>query len=546
MLDDIRAGAVDAVVVWHLDRLHRQPKELEEFFEVCDAAGLTALASVTGDIDLVDPRRPVPGAYPRRRGPQGERRQEPADQPQAPGARAGGQAAGGGDSPIRLPRRPADGRADRGGRDPRGCRAHSRGRQPPRRRVRLERPRRARFRRARGPSQVLRRMLMSPAAVRPARLPGRDRRNRRVGADHHPRRDAQLRAILGDPARTTRRTVRRYLLSGGLLACAICARRRSSPDRGATATRRYVCAKGPGCRAAAGSRSSPTRRRADRRGGAVPARHARARRRAGRCRQRGRRGRGRAGRGRAADRASSTSSPARTASGRSRSPSTSPRGSRSRPGSRPRKRKVSRLTQTTAIAGYVGDGAALRERLGGPAADPSAGDRRRGARPRGRPPGRPRPDTLRPRPRRARLARSDRAAPRARLDRDARSRDLGRHALRRTGPLDPRRAISRRRTSRPRRPHRGRSVPRLLVARAPDPLGRCTHVRLGPADDLVSRRAADRHRLAAGSPARPRTDGARRLAAGGRGPCRRTSRGSGRRAAPRRACPSRPAGRRAA
>ncbi|MGZ6269833.1 MAG: recombinase family protein, partial [Candidatus Limnocylindrales bacterium] len=49
MLDDIRAGAVDAVVVWHLDRLHRQPKELEEFFEVCDAAHLSALASVTGD-----------------------------------------------------------------------------------------------------------------------------------------------------------------------------------------------------------------------------------------------------------------------------------------------------------------------------------------------------------------------------------------------------------------------------------------------------------------------------------------------------------------
>ena len=28
MLDDMRAGAVDAVVVWHLDRLHRYPKYL--------------------------------------------------------------------------------------------------------------------------------------------------------------------------------------------------------------------------------------------------------------------------------------------------------------------------------------------------------------------------------------------------------------------------------------------------------------------------------------------------------------------------------------
>jgi resolvase-like protein len=31
MLDDIQGGFIDAVVVWHLDRLHRQPRELEEF-----------------------------------------------------------------------------------------------------------------------------------------------------------------------------------------------------------------------------------------------------------------------------------------------------------------------------------------------------------------------------------------------------------------------------------------------------------------------------------------------------------------------------------
>lgn len=52
MLDDIRAGVVDAVVVWHQDRLVRHPKELEEFFEICDAAGVREMATVTGDIDL--------------------------------------------------------------------------------------------------------------------------------------------------------------------------------------------------------------------------------------------------------------------------------------------------------------------------------------------------------------------------------------------------------------------------------------------------------------------------------------------------------------
>ena len=52
MLADITDAAVDAVVVWHLDRLHRQPRELEEFFDVCDRAGGTALATVSGDVDL--------------------------------------------------------------------------------------------------------------------------------------------------------------------------------------------------------------------------------------------------------------------------------------------------------------------------------------------------------------------------------------------------------------------------------------------------------------------------------------------------------------
>ncbi len=52
MLGDIKGGAIDAVVVWHLDRLHRNPKELEEFFEICDAGGVRHVAFVTGDIDL--------------------------------------------------------------------------------------------------------------------------------------------------------------------------------------------------------------------------------------------------------------------------------------------------------------------------------------------------------------------------------------------------------------------------------------------------------------------------------------------------------------
>jgi DNA invertase Pin-like site-specific DNA recombinase len=52
MLEDIRDGRIDGILVWHLDRLHRHPRELENFFEVCRAAGVTRMASVNGDVDL--------------------------------------------------------------------------------------------------------------------------------------------------------------------------------------------------------------------------------------------------------------------------------------------------------------------------------------------------------------------------------------------------------------------------------------------------------------------------------------------------------------
>src|SRR4051812_48114271 len=50
LLAGIQAGTIDAVIVWHLDRLHRSPAELETFFEVVDAAKVKSLATVTGDV----------------------------------------------------------------------------------------------------------------------------------------------------------------------------------------------------------------------------------------------------------------------------------------------------------------------------------------------------------------------------------------------------------------------------------------------------------------------------------------------------------------
>ena len=51
MLADIESGAIGAVVVWHLDRLHRRPIELEQFMDLAKRRGLS-LATVTGDVDL--------------------------------------------------------------------------------------------------------------------------------------------------------------------------------------------------------------------------------------------------------------------------------------------------------------------------------------------------------------------------------------------------------------------------------------------------------------------------------------------------------------
>lgn len=51
MLADIEAGTVQAVVAYRLDRLHRQPAELETFISLADRKN-TALATVTGEVDL--------------------------------------------------------------------------------------------------------------------------------------------------------------------------------------------------------------------------------------------------------------------------------------------------------------------------------------------------------------------------------------------------------------------------------------------------------------------------------------------------------------
>jgi DNA invertase Pin-like site-specific DNA recombinase len=51
---DIRDGVIDAIACWHLDRLTRSPRELEDVIDLHDKHGIQ-LATCTGDIDLSTP-----------------------------------------------------------------------------------------------------------------------------------------------------------------------------------------------------------------------------------------------------------------------------------------------------------------------------------------------------------------------------------------------------------------------------------------------------------------------------------------------------------
>jgi len=52
MLADLAEGRRDAVIVWHMDRLHRRPAELERFVDTCVRAGVRDVVTLSGDIDL--------------------------------------------------------------------------------------------------------------------------------------------------------------------------------------------------------------------------------------------------------------------------------------------------------------------------------------------------------------------------------------------------------------------------------------------------------------------------------------------------------------
>lgn len=243
MLDDIESGVVAAVVVYHADRLHRHPRELEDFIDLCQRTK-TKIATVSGDLDLSTHEGQllarITGAVARKESDDKSRRIQRKHEELA----AAGRPSGGGTRPYGYE---ADKRTIRPGEAEviRDCA----------RRVLAGDSLRSICVDLNGrgvstvtgkqwTSQTLRRMLMAP------RISGqREHRGEIVAkadwpAIITPRQTQQLQAKLRDPARRTNRASRRYLLTQ-LLRCSHCRAMLVARPRD-DGKRRYVCASGPG------------------------------------------------------------------------------------------------------------------------------------------------------------------------------------------------------------------------------------------------------------------------------------------------------------
>ena len=243
-LEALEAGAIDGLLVYDLDRLHRQPSELESFIEMCARLGLTSVASVSGDIDLTTSdgqfQARILGAVAKKESDDKSRRIRRKHEEIA----ANGKVSGGGSRPYgyeadKLTVRPAEAaiivecakRLLAGApvlsiaRDlnERGVPSATGGEWSP---------------------QSLRRMLASP------RISGQRIHNGEIVATAvwpgiiTVEDGAAIRALLANPERRTNKAARRYLL-GGVLVCSHCGERLVARPRSG-GKRRYACTKGPG------------------------------------------------------------------------------------------------------------------------------------------------------------------------------------------------------------------------------------------------------------------------------------------------------------
>jgi site-specific DNA recombinase len=244
LLSDLRSGTIDGVIVYHLDRLHRLPRELEEFFDVCKAAGVDDLATVTGRINLADPdgqfQARILGAVAKKESDDKSRRiRRKHEQLAAEGKVSGGGTRAYGYAEDKRTVRPHEAAVIRevatrflAGESVRSICATLNERGEPTSTGKQ------------WSQQTLTRMLENP------RYSGQRTHHGVIVAAAEwpaiisPAETERIRAKLSDSSRRTNKTARRYLLRG-LLRCGLCGATLVARPR-ADGTRRYVCASGPG------------------------------------------------------------------------------------------------------------------------------------------------------------------------------------------------------------------------------------------------------------------------------------------------------------
>jgi DNA invertase Pin-like site-specific DNA recombinase len=244
MLADLETGTINGLLLYDLDRLHRQPSELEAFIDLCQRLGLTNVASVSGDIDLTTAdgqfQARILGAVAKKESDDKSRRIRRKHLEIA----ASGRVSGGGSRPYgyqadKVTVHPAEAAIIR------ECAQRLLAGEPVRSIAsNLNQRRIPAASGGQWSPQSLRRMLASPRIsgqrahhgeiVATAEWPGI------VSAEG----GAKIRALLADSERRTNKAARRYLL-GGLLVCSHCGERLVARPR-TGGKRRYACAKGVG------------------------------------------------------------------------------------------------------------------------------------------------------------------------------------------------------------------------------------------------------------------------------------------------------------
>jgi DNA invertase Pin-like site-specific DNA recombinase len=244
MLDDLRTGTINGVLVYHLDRLHRQPKELEAFFDICKEAGVDDLATVTGRIDLADPdgqfQARILGAVAKKESDDKSRRiRRKHEELAMKGKVSGGGSRAYGYEPDKVTVRPAEAAIVQ------ECVQRLLAGEPVRSIARDLNERGVPAAQG-GPwaPQSLTRMLASPRISGQRGYKGEIAATAEWPALITAEDGAKIRALLANPERRTNKAARRYLL-GGLLACSHCGERLVARPR-AGGQRRYACARGPG------------------------------------------------------------------------------------------------------------------------------------------------------------------------------------------------------------------------------------------------------------------------------------------------------------